>query len=56
MGVLQLASECPQAIQRERMVIACPCALQPGLHCGAVALGEVIQDVAFLVTVMATSP
>jgi hypothetical protein len=55
MGVLQLAGEGPQTVQRERVVIARPSTSQPGLYRRAVALGEMIQDVAFLVNLMPTS-
>jgi hypothetical protein len=50
MGVLQLASEGPQAVQGERVVIACPRASQPRLYGGPVAFGEMIEHVAFLLT------
>jgi hypothetical protein len=49
MGVLQLSGEGPQAVQRERVVIAGPRSPQARLHRWAVAFGEVIEDVAFLV-------
>src|ERR1700733_4246274 len=49
MGAGQLASEGPQTLKRERVVIACPHASQSCLHSGPVALGEVIEDIAFLV-------
>ena len=46
MVVIKLAGEAPQAVQRASVVVLCPRSTQLVLDPGAVALGQVIEDVA----------
>jgi hypothetical protein len=50
MRALKLAGERLQPGQRGIVVIELPCRAQPALDGGAVTLGQVLEDVAFLVT------
>ena len=49
MGAVQLGRERLEAVERERVVVGGPRAAQPGLDGRAVALGQVLEHVAFLV-------
>jgi hypothetical protein len=51
----ELVGERLQPAQRRGVVVELPCRPQPALDGGPVAFGQVIEDVAFLVTVMPTS-
>jgi len=46
MAAVELAGQRPQAVERERVVLAGPRPAQPQLDGGLVALGQVIEDVA----------
>jgi hypothetical protein len=55
MVVVELGGEAPEAVQRASVVVLGPCGAQLVLDLRAVALGQVIEDVAFLVTLMPMS-
>jgi hypothetical protein len=53
--VRELACECFEALDRGAVVGELPRRTQLALDGGSVAFGEVVEDVAFLVTIMPTS-
>ncbi len=55
MVVIEVGGQAPQAVQRASVVVLGPRGTQLVLDGGPVALGQVVEDISLLVTVMPTS-
>jgi hypothetical protein len=53
--MVELERECVELLERAVVVGVFPRLAQPRLDCLAVALGEMVQDIAFFVLLMPTS-
>ena len=55
MAALELGGQRAQPLERDGVLVELPCRPEPLLDGGPVALGQMVADVALLVTVMPTS-